>query len=110
MPKFRLKITSFEASRWFKNGDHTLDGDERIVGGEFDGEPAEGKIVRRFSHPDVKGSQVCDLCGKTMHEHGWIDQESPETVCPGDWVLSVPDCGYIAVDDDEFGKRFEAIQ
>jgi hypothetical protein len=121
MPKFQLKITSFEASRWFKNGDHPLDyskthdGMENGEPRQFTGEERrakgwEGDVVRYFRHPDVKGSQVCDLCGKTMHEHGWIDQESPETVCPGDWVITVPDAGYLPLCDEDFAARFEEIQ
>lgn len=55
--------------------------------------PGEGQVVRYFRHPGVDGKLVCNDCGRTMHEHGWIDSvntlnPSGCTVCPGDWVLT----------------------
>lgn len=55
--------------------------------------PGEGEVVRYFRHPVVAGDAICRDCGRTMHDHGWIDSAntlnpSGCTVCPGDWVLT----------------------
>ena len=98
--KYRKKPVVIEASQWFKNGDHPLDyvggtsGFEAGVWAEFSeyhmrSNDWEGKIVRRFRHPDVPGTRLCDHCGDTMHNHGWIDTlEGGHIVCPGDWIIS----------------------
>ena len=98
--KFRKKPVVIEAFQWFKNGDHPLD----YVGGTsgFDaGEIREfseahmrqhdweGKVVRRFRHPDVAGKHLCEHCGKPMYIHGCIDTlEGVHIVCPGDWIIT----------------------
>lgn len=89
--KFRKKPVVIEATQWFKNGDHPLDG----VGMEAsDGnggvyERMEGLVVRFFRHPQVSGGKSCDHCQKTMHHHGWIDTlEGGHIVCPGDWIIT----------------------
>lgn len=87
--EFRKKPVIIEASQWFKNGDHPLDGDATFESGEFSGQKLEGKVVRYFCHPDVPGSELCKHCGLTMVEHGWIDTlEGGHIVCPGDWVIT----------------------
>lgn len=85
--------------QWFKNGDHPDDYSrthEGLEGGvarcftpeERKAREWEGDVVRYFRHPDVPGETVCS-CGRTMHEHGWIDSGGAgQTVCPGDWVVS----------------------
>ena len=89
MGMFRKKPVVIEASQWFKNGDHPLDGDERFEGGVFKGELFEGEVVRYFRHPEVDGSTSCKHCGVRMHEHGWIDTlEGGHIVCPGDWIIT----------------------
>lgn len=112
MAKFRKKPVVIEAHRWFKNGDHPEDGDERFppkaapsnpfvratedgsaadprYSGEFAGERFEGKVVRYFRRPDVAGDTPCRECGQPMHVHGWIDtKEGGHIVCPGDWVIA----------------------
>ena len=112
--KFRSKqAVIIEAEQWFKNGDHSGDGDERFppklaspnpylpggpldgsardprYSGEFAGELLEGKVVRYYRHPGVPGTIQCGLCEFTMHNHGWIDTPSGGlTVCPGDWIIT----------------------
>ena len=90
--KFRKKPVVIEATQWFKNGDHPLDGvgmeipccDEKCV---YIRE--EGLVVRFFRRPDVSGGTLCGYCGKTMHEHGWIDTaEGGHVVCVGDWIIT----------------------
>lgn len=89
MGKYRKKPVVIEATQWFKNGDHPEDGDEVFEEGEFKGQKLEGKVVRYFRRPDVPGEQACEKCGKTMHEHGWIDTlEGGHIVCPGDWIIT----------------------
>jgi hypothetical protein len=78
-----------QAVLWLKNGDHPEDG------------PAEqeGKVVCYYRNPEVKGVTVCNECGKTFHEHGWIDTSiyivkntvasmDEGVVCPGTWIMS----------------------
>jgi hypothetical protein len=106
MPMYRKKPVVIKASQWFKNGDHPADGDERFqpkgnpiredgsvndprYTGEFAGELFEGKVVRYYRRPDDPGTRACEHCGKTMHEHGWIDTlEGGHNVCPGDWIIT----------------------
>ena len=107
MPLFRKKPVVIEATQWFKNGDHPLDGDERFpekvapdgrltggpadprYSGKYAGERFEGKVVRYFRRPDVPGDQTCRHCRRMMHEHGWIDtKEGGHIVCPADWVIT----------------------
>src|ERR1017187_4256861 len=100
MSKFKKKPVVIEASQWFKNGDHPLDYAKDIQ--SFDGEiwktwtgaearekGWEGQIVRYFRNPSFPGSLSCHQCGKTMHDHGWIDTlEGDHRVCPGDWIIT----------------------
>lgn len=97
MTQFTKKPVTIEATQWFKNGDHPLDHD--LIGitnpTSMDLEmydkykQHEGKVVRYYRHPSVPGDTVCKHCGKTMHEHGWIDTlESGHIVCPGDWIIT----------------------
>ena len=103
MPKFIKLAETVEAHRWFKNGDHPGDYAKDREGFK-DGEPGvhvytadfcrehqwEGEVVRYFRRPDVKGTDICHRlgCGRTMHDHGWIDQGGEgDVVCPGKWVV-----------------------
>lgn len=80
MPKFTKKPVTVEASQWWENGDHPLDGDDPSL---------EGKVVRYFRHPEVVGATPCRHCTVPMHNHGWIDTlEGGHIVCPGDWVIT----------------------
>lgn len=99
MAKFRKKPVVIEATQWVKNGDHPLDyskthqGFEQGVLRDYSPEERktngwEGDIVRYYRHPNVPGSSLC-VCGRTMHEHGWIDTlEGGHTVCPNDWIIT----------------------
>jgi hypothetical protein len=78
------KSDTIEATQWFSNGDHPLD--HATLGDKM--ADYEGKVVRRFRHPDIPGETVCEKCGRTMHVHGWIDSGGDgQTVCPGDYVI-----------------------
>jgi hypothetical protein len=115
-----VKLTFIiEAHQWFKNGDHPDDKCVPIVatGKVEDGFKAgeifqsEGKVVRYFRHPQIDGRSICDKCGKTMHDHGWIDSSGGgQNVCPGDWVITdeVGKGGkYFAVSEETFKKVLE---
>lgn len=106
MPKFRKKPVEVDAEQWFKNGDHSADYDRAIVGidpsltdglvqtwtAEFQRENNwEGGVVRYFRRPEPQyaGSVEHEPCGRTWHEHGWIDTlEGGHTVCPGDYIIT----------------------
>lgn len=114
MSKFRKKPVVIEATQWFKNGDHPLDG----VGMEApDGnggvyERVEGAVVRLFfCHPDVSGDSACrNQCGRTMHDHGWIDtKEGGHIVCPGDWVITGVQGERYPCKPDIFEKTYERV-
>lgn len=90
MAKYRKNPVVIEAVQWFKNGDHPKDDTETFIDSEtkksFLG---EGKIVRYYRHPNVRGEQPCKHCSKIMHNHGWIDTlEGGHNVCPGDWIIT----------------------
>lgn len=90
MGKFRRKPLVFEATQWFKNGDHP-DDDCRLITPLRDREPflSEGKVVRYYRHPKINGQTLCTECNHIMHEHGWIDTlEGGHVVCAGDWVIT----------------------
>lgn len=100
MELFRKKPVVVAATRWLKNGDHPLDytqthdgfenGELRQFSPEYrKAQNWEGDVVRYFRRPDVPGETICKHCGKTMHEHGWIDTlEGSHIVCPGDWIIT----------------------
>lgn len=45
--------------------------------------PDERVAVRPFRHPWIKGTDVDPECGRTWHDHGWIDRgDHGFTVCP----------------------------
>lgn len=114
--RFRKKPIEVEASLWHQNGDHPLDyavdhqwpddngeevvqvGDTKMRATTYTGafrktSGWEGDVVRYFRHPGVDSRLICQDCGHTMHDHGWIDSTntlnpSGCTVCPGDWILT----------------------
>lgn len=109
--KYRKKPVIIEATQWFKNGDHPLDGTERFSDGEFKGELYEGKIVRYFRHPEVSGHTKCKYCGIIMHLHGWIDTlEGGHIVYPGDWIITGISGERYPCKPDIFDKTYEKIE
>jgi len=88
MPKFMKKPIVIEAHRWFKNGDHPKDDQDTFMDSAGNPFLGEGKVVRYYRRPDISGTNICAICKKTMHEHGWIDVlENGHNVCPGDWII-----------------------
>ena len=84
--QYRKKPVVIEATQWFESGDHPEDNREEFTSPST-GKPffGEGKIVRYYRNPDDDGKRTCKHCGRTMHDHGWIDTlEGGHNVCPGD--------------------------
>lgn len=88
--KYIEKSSIVDAFQWFKNGDHPEDDVMRAYEdtGKLPDSPREGKVVRYFRHPAIDGEYVCESCGKTMNQHGYLDTGyGGLTICPGDWII-----------------------
>lgn len=110
--KYRKKPVVIEATQWFKNGDHPEDDVWRRFedSGLKPFQAREGKIVRYFRHPEIPGTQKCSKCGKTMHEHGWIDTlEDGHNVCPGDWIIKGVKGEFYPCKPDIFEATYEKV-
>lgn len=92
MTRYRKRPIEVEATQWWGNGDHPLDGV---------GEPAidsmgekyirlEGAVVRYYRNPEIPQPNItCMQCTRRLHDHGWIETlEGGLMVCPGDWVIT----------------------
>lgn len=101
-----------EAHRWFKNGDHPEDDCSELTG-RPPGQKnflSEGKVVRRFRRPDIPGDAKCPCCGKTFHEHGWIDTPAGgHVVCPGDWIITGSEGGRWPLKPAIFGSMCDEL-
>lgn len=87
---------------WNRNGDHDRDYSTDRQGFEngqlrvFKGEERkrlgwEGEVVRYYRNPSIQGSSLCSICGRTHHDHGWIDHGAEgQLVCPGNWIVTDP--------------------
>lgn len=111
MSLYRKKPVVVTAHRWFRNGDHPDDFSDRDNG---DGRMTrEGVVVRYFRVPAAPGSgehgtDACRKCGRTMHDHGWIDTlEGGHTVCPGDWIITGIKGERYPCKPDIFGATYE---
>ena len=108
--KYRKRPTLVEATRWWKNGDHPQD--ESVEQKAEDGSVllTEGKVVRRYRHPDVPGGEECGHCGNIMADHGWIDTlEGGHIVCPGDWIITGVEGERYPCKPDIFEKTYETV-
>ncbi len=117
--KFVKKPVEIEATQWFKNGDHPEDHDgfgeapftNEMMEHYADYLQTEGKVVRYFRSPQVSGSKVCVMCGKTFHEHGWVDTlEGGHIVCPGDWIITGVKGEHYPCKPDIFEMTYEAVE
>jgi hypothetical protein len=87
--KFQKKPVVVDAHLWFQNGDHPQDEVYYVLKDRNFVPVTEGKVVRYFRRPDVKGNRQCEHCQHVMHDHGWIDTlEGGHIVCPGDWIIT----------------------
>ena len=113
MGLYRKKPIIITATQWFKNGDHPDDDVMRAFEdtGLVPSEPREGKIVRYYRHPSVPGQFPCKECGKTMHNHGWIDTlEGGHNVCPSDWIITGVRGEKYPIKDEIFRETYEEVQ
>jgi hypothetical protein len=108
--KFRKKPVVVEAYQWFNNGDHPDDNCELIRASMTAPFLSEGKVVRRFRHPDVHQDHKCEHCGEKMHFHGWIDTlEGGHKVCPGDWIITGVKGERYPCKPDIFNETYEQV-
>ena len=102
--KYRKKPVVIEATQWFKNGDHPKDKFNRSRN-------TEGKVVRRYNHPDTPSNHTCMQCQKMMCEHGWIDTlEGGHVVCPGDFVITGVKGERYPCKPDIFAATYEKVK
>lgn len=110
MAKYIKKPIEVEATRWFTNGDHPKD-DCRLITSKGKNEEkflSEGKVVRYFRHPEVKGKKICKHCDVEMLLHGWIDTlEGGHIVCPGDWIVTGVKGEYYPVKNSIFRETYD---
>lgn len=114
MAKFQVTV---EAHQWFKNGDHPddyrddmIDVDGKVItGAERKAAGWEGGVVRYFRDPLIPGDHVCEDCGRTMHDHGWIDEECDAVICPGDWVITDKLGNHYVCDWQTFNALYEPL-
>lgn len=111
--KYRKRPVTVEATQWFKNGDHPLDGVgemaiDSITRQEYP--RIEGALVRFFRRPEPEcaGHRTHSSCGHTWHDHGWIDTlEGEHTVCPGDFIITGVQGEHYPCKPDIFAATYE---
>lgn len=105
MAVFEKRPDTVHADQWFKNGDHPLDGaPER-----------EGRVVRYYRTPGDCANDVCPICRRTFHDHGWIEPAASGTqfglvVCPGDFIIQNYNEGkfaYGVINGAEFKRQYK---
>ncbi|MER6492657.1 hypothetical protein [Streptomyces griseorubiginosus] len=105
--RYRKKPIPVEAHQWHQNGDHPDDG------------PAdrEGRIVRYFRRPEPEydGCNIHNLCGRSWHDHGWIDtleggNDGAQVVCPSDWIITGIHGEHYPVKDAIFRETYEPVE
>lgn len=104
--KYRKKPVVIEATQWFKNGDHPLDGSRPTDPTTY----LEGHLVRYYRHPDSVPGSACKNCGNPMHDHGWIDTlEGGHIVCPNDWIITGIQGENYPCKPEIFSATYEAV-
>lgn len=122
MSKYRSKPVVIEATQWFKNGDHPADdchmiypdrvgdfGSDDTIVTMFEPYLSEGKVVKHYrGHYTIM--LPCRICGKAMHDHGWIDTlEGGHIVCPGDWIITGTKGERYPCKPDVFAEKYEPV-
>lgn len=123
MNMYVKKPIPVEAHQWFKNGDHPLDHDP--IGKEnptdmdlekySEYKEFEGKIVRRYRHPNVPAGEICGTCRDRSHSpahaHGWIDTlEGGHRVCPGDFIITGVQGEHYPCKPDIFEQTYDEVE
>ena len=106
--KFRKRPVVIEAHQWWRNGDHPMDFSDRDnARGAM---VREGLLVRYYRRPDTPGGQPCKICGRAMHDHGWVDTlEVGHIVCPGDWIIKGVKGEHYPYKPDIFVETYEPV-
>ena len=101
MARYRKKPVIIEATQWFVNGDHPLDGDQRT----------DGCVVQRYQAPEGSGDQPCRHCGNMLRVHGWVTTlEGGHIVCPGDYIITGVNGEHYPCKPDIFDKSYELVE
>jgi len=95
--RYKIIDNRVDATQWFE---FLYD---RVPGIYID--PIYHLDVGFFRDPDNPGYQVCEKCGKTNHEHGWISRIEAK-VCPGDYIVTGV-FGTIVLNEDAFRGAFK---
>ena len=107
MSKYRKRPVVIEAHQWHSNGDHPLDAEGRS---EFNPETEEGRVVRRYRHPQIAGDELCGVCSGIVEKHGWVDTlEAGHRVCPGDWIITGVEGEHYPCKPRIFAATYEAV-
>ena len=109
--KFRKRPVIIDATHWFKNGDHPLDGNESFEGVHGIKYRCQGKVVRYYRTPDRSGEMKCQKCNDEYNNHGWVDTlEGGHIVCPGDWIITGVHGEYYPCKPEIFEKTYEKVE
>lgn len=101
--KFVKKPVIIEAEQWFE-----VTYDKEATENES---PIYHLNVGYFRRPDLSGDHICNHCGNTMHNHGWIDTlEGGHVVCPNDWIITGIKGEQYPCKPDIFEKTYEAVE
>jgi len=112
MAQYKRKETVVEATQWFKNGDHPDDACHMVPVAQGE-QPflSEGKIVRRYRNPMIRGDAMCAQCSRTFDDHGFLDfYPEGQKVCPGDFVCADDNGRRFAVRADLFAETYEPVE
>jgi hypothetical protein len=90
VPKYRKKPSLVDATQWFRNGDHPLDGSVPVDTAGASSTLTEGAVVKFFRRLHIPGDRICQECGNVMHKHGILldPNENEEIVHPGDYIVT----------------------
>lgn len=111
MKRYRKLSVVIEAEQWFEV---TYD---REAGHGYS--PAHSPIyhldVGYYRRPESEyaGTKVCALCGRSFHDHGWLEAEALENgyrVCPGDWIIRGVGGEFYPIKNEIFAKNHEAVE
>ncbi len=106
--KFKETGKLFDASQWFKNGDHPSDSTPVTEGDTTD---HEGLVVRRYRNPFIHGNDICDMCGLSLCIHGWIETPTDGLrVCVGDYVITHDNGEYSRMSEEKFNALYEKVE
>lgn len=109
MAEYVINGNTVYLDQWFKNGDHPDDGKEVFETGRLKGQLIEGKVVRYYRHPFLDAGTSCLDCGKSIHDHGFIDEHIGFRVCPGDYVITMEDGSHYPIKPWLYNKVFKKV-